>query len=313
MNLREKTILLLAVVGLAGMGCKNNTATAPNADHPLAFTIGGDIGSGFNDLNAPLGLCVDGSDNLYVADYGNNRIKQYNSAGTCLKTWSQAAASATNVSVTINHPYGLAMDNGGNILEVDNGGAQIQQLSTAGALLNKWGSAGTAAGSFNDPLWIAVNSGGSIYVSDGDNFRVQYFTAPNAFGGFLGSSCTCNALGEYYQTPTGIAFDSSNNAYVGDLGNDRIEVFDNTGAPVTTWGAGKFITVNGMAFDRSGNLLAVDTGARKILKFNSTGSLVDSWTLDSLAEPIDVAVDSTGAIWVSYQDATQAFLAKFAH
>jgi tripartite motif-containing protein 71 len=307
--------LMMVLVAIGGWGCKNNSTTSPNANHPIDFVVG-QFGSGFNDLNAPMGLCVDGADNIYVADYGNDRIKQYNSNGICLMTWSSGAASATNVHAIINHPYGMAIDGGGNIYEVDNGSAQIQEFSTAGFLSNQWGSAGTANGSFNVPGWDAISPGGQIYVSDDDNFRVQFFTAPGAFGGLLGSSCACSTLGKYYQTPTGIAFDTSGNAYVGDLGNHRIEVFDSTGppgAPVSTWGAGQFSSIDGMAFDHSGNLLAVDDGARAILKFNSSGSLIEKWIPDTTAEPIDVAVDSKGAVWVTFQAANIAFLTKFAH
>jgi sugar lactone lactonase YvrE len=316
MRRRKLIYFMMALVAVGGWGCKNNSTTSPNANHPIDFIVGGQLGSGFNDFNAPMGLCVDGSDNLYVADYGNNRVKQYNSNGVCLMTWSSGVASLTNVHAIINHPYGLALDSGGNILEVDNGGAQIQEFSTAGALLNQWGSAGTANGSFNDPLWIAVSPGGDIYVSDADNDRVQFFTGPGAFGGLLGSSCACSTLGRYYQSTTGIAFDASGNAYVGDLGNHRIEVFDSTGppgAPVSTWGAGLFTSVDGMAFDRSGNLLAADDGARAILKFNSTGGLIEKWVPDTTAAPKDVAVDSKGAVWVSFQSSTGAFLTKFDH
>ncbi len=311
-------ILFLLVSLLAGVwGCKNNSTTSPNANHPIDFVVG-QFGSGFDDLNAPIGLCVDAADNIYVADFGNDRIKQYNSNGICLMTWSSGAVSATNVQDAIHEPWGMAIDSGGNIYEVDHSASQIQEFSTAGGLLNQWGSAGTANGSFTNPLWIAVSPGGGIYVSESDaNFsKVQLFTSPGVFGGLLGTEGG-NALGDY-KTPVGLAFDAAGNAYVGDLGNRRIDVYDSTGppgAPVTTWGAGQFSSIGAMAFDHSGNLLAVDNGggARAILKFNSNGNLIEKWIPDTVATPMDVAVDSTGAVWVTFQATNVAFLTKFAH
>jgi hypothetical protein len=311
MRYRKNLFLLLVLLVGAVWGCKNNSSTSPDSAHPVDLAVG-QFGSGFDDLNSPIGLCVDGSNNLYVADYGNNRIKQYNSSGTCLAIWGGPVTVET-VAATLDGPWGLATDLGGNVLEVDKEGVKVQQFSTAGALITKWGSGGTANGSFTDPFWVAVNpTNGAIAISDTDNDRVQVFTSPNVFGSVLGSGCACSILGKYYSTTMGVAYDAAGNAYVGDLGNRRIEVFNSAGAPVSTWGAGDFTGIAGLAFDRSGNLLAVDQGAKTILKFNSTGGLIETWTPGFLARPEDAVVDSTGAIWVSFQDSADAFIVKYA-
>ncbi|HET9870054.1 MAG TPA: NHL repeat-containing protein [bacterium] len=301
MNSR-KFLFLLAVGALGlGWGCKNNTTTAPSADHPLDFVVGGDIGPGKNEFSAPMGLCVDGSDNLYVADYGNSRIKQYDSNGACQAVWGGPATVAT-VAAALNHPWGLALDSAGNILEVDHDTEQIQEFTTAGALVAQYGS-------FNVATWNAAGPGGVNMVSDDTGVHLFNGSGANGILATPGGS----AFGHYALDPSGLAYDAKGDIYVGDLGNHRIDVYDSTGTPVSIWGAGRFSSIAGMALDRSSNLLVADAGSRLIFKFDKFGNFVESWMPDTVAQPMDVAVDSTGAIWVSFQDVSQAFLAKFAH
>ena len=296
-------------MGLTGMGCKNNSTTSPNSAHPVVFSIGTTIGSGFNDFNTPAGLAIDGSDNLYVSDFGNNRIKQYNSAGTCLMTWSSAAASSTNVTDTIQSPYGLRIDGGSNLFEVDKNGRQMQKFSTAGVLATTWAQPSGALSA-----WVGVNkTTGDVYVSDGPNYDIHHY---DNNGNLLGS------FGQFGSGPTignfngiaGVAVDSSGQVYAVDEGSSRIEIFTSTGAPVTAWGLGGRSPVGGMQFDASGNLWVMDTDNQTILEFNSTGNLILTWVNPAeSAEPTDIAFDSTGAFWVSYQDSSDAFLVKYAH
>ncbi len=291
-----------------GWGCKNNSTTSPNSAHPVDFTVG-QFGSGFDDLNVPAGIDVDGSDNLYVSDFGNNRIKQYNSNGTCLMTWSSAAASVSNVAATIQSPYGLRLDAGSNVFEVDKNGRQIQEFSTLGVFSKKWAQ---PAGALS--AWLAINkTSGDIYVTDGPNYEVHHYdNAGNLIGSFgqLGSG---PAIGDF-DGIGGIAIDSSGQVYVVDEGSRRIEIFTAAGAPVTAWSLGVRSPVGGVQFDHSGNLWVMDTDNQTILEFNSTGTLIQTWkNPEGQAQPTDIAFDSTGAIWVSYQDTGQAFLVKYAH
>jgi sugar lactone lactonase YvrE len=305
----KKIIFALAVLGLTGMGCKNNSTTSPNAAHPFSFSIGTTIGNGFNDFNTPAGLAVDGSDNLYVSDFGNHRIKQYNSAGRCLMTWSSAVASATNVSDVIPSPYGLRIDAGSNLFVVDKNGRQIDKFSTAGVLSTNWAQ---PAGALS--AWVGINkSTGDVYVSDGPHYDIHHY---DNNGNLLGS------FGQFGSGPTignfngigGVAVDSTGQVYAVDEGSHRIEIFTSAGAPVTYWSLGDRSPVGGMQFDASGNLWVMDTDDQTILEFNSTGSLILTWANPGgSAQPTDIAFDSTGAFWVSYQDTEDAFLVKYSH
>ena len=75
-------------------------------------------------------------------------------------------------------------------------------------------------------------------------------------------------------SPSGIAVDSSNNVYVVDAGNNRIQKFTSNGTFITTWGSygtgnGQFISPSGIAVDSSNNVYVVDAGNNRIEIFVS--------------------------------------------
>jgi DNA-binding beta-propeller fold protein YncE len=87
--------------------------------------------------------------------------------------------------------------------------------------------AGTPGDNFNQPTDVAWDAQGNIFVSDGyTNARVAKFDKGGRFArswGQLGSE-----PGQF-NIPSSIAVDAQGNVYVADMGNKRIQVFDNNG------------------------------------------------------------------------------------
>jgi DNA-binding beta-propeller fold protein YncE len=92
-----------------------------------------------------------------------------------------------------------------------------------------------------------------------------------------------------FQSPRGIAVDSSGNVYVADSGNHRVQKFSSDGAYVTKWGSegfgdGQFHGASGLAVDSSRNVYVSDAvihgGGHRVLKFTDTGRMIGWWGQD---------------------------------
>ncbi|HET6517815.1 MAG TPA: HYR domain-containing protein [Nitrosopumilaceae archaeon] len=89
-----------------------------------------------------------------------------------------------------------------------------------------------------------------------------------------------NRDGEFYN-PQNIAIDSDGNVYVTDLGNRRVQQFDNNGVFLKSWGssgsgAGQFNSISGIAVDEN-SVYVVDNQLNKIQKFDLNGTFVTQW------------------------------------
>jgi len=225
----------------------------------------GTSGTAGGEFNLPFGIAVDGSDNVYVADYFNHRIQVLDSSLNFIKTfgWDVTIGGGTGFEVcstavsckagavvgnngALPGPRGIAVDGSGNVYVSDEGTSRIQKFSSAPAFLTKVGSSGSAAGEFIQPRGVAVDGSGNVYVADRDNHRIQKFSAALGFvsmwgwdvttGGGTGFevcsiavSCKAGVSGTgagQLNAPEGIADGS---VFVADTANNRVKIFNDDG------------------------------------------------------------------------------------
>lgn len=158
------------------------------------ITEWGSQGTGNGQFNSPTGIAVDAQGNVYVADRNNHRIQKFNSSGVYLDQWnadgveldlwgfpaSIAVDSTGNSYATSSRIYKFDPNGGfldifgepgnlisladivvapnGSIYAVDALNVTIKQYSTAGALLDEWGSSGSGQGQFSSPNGIAAST-----------------------------------------------------------------------------------------------------------------------------------------------------------
>jgi prepilin-type N-terminal cleavage/methylation domain-containing protein len=205
----------------------------------------GSIGTGAGQFTDPDGLAIDPSGNIFITDTANNRIEEYNSGGTFIKTWGwgvqdgassfETCTSGCQAGVSgagngqLDFPVGIALDSSGNIYVTDTGNNRVEEFSSSGAYVSKFGSSGSGNGQFVNAQFLAIGSNGNIYVVDGGNGgnggnnRVEEFNSSGTYISQFGSYGSSTPT--QFQTPIGIGLDSSGALYVSDNGNNRIGVF----------------------------------------------------------------------------------------
>src|SRR6201992_1118094 len=104
---------------------------------------------------------------------------------------------------------------------------------------------GASSDLFQSPTDVAWDSSGNIFVADGiGNARIAKFTPDGVFVKSWGSRGTGDSQ---FKTAHGVAVDAGGNVYVGDRGNNRIQVFDNDGnykSSITTGGDPEAICIS---------------------------------------------------------------------
>ena len=120
---------VIATAYIYGIGTGPQVAFGPG----IISTVAGNESGGYSgdggaatsaELAFPAGVAVDGAGNLYIADYGNQRIRKVTPGGTITTVagngnggYSGDGGPAT--SAELAHPYGVAVDGAGNLYIAD--------------------------------------------------------------------------------------------------------------------------------------------------------------------------------------------------
>lgn len=138
---------------------KNQQVDVMAANGSLLQTIT-TYGSSDKRLGIVQSVAVNESGELYVADLTNKMIHVYNPSGA----WTR--------SFGIDRPNGVEVRNG--VVYVLSW--RVSEYTTAGTLIQRWGSTGTGDNQLNQPyVGIAVDETGKIYIGDSKNHRVKVF------------------------------------------------------------------------------------------------------------------------------------------
>ena len=159
---------------------KQSAMDAPNSWTTAAGN--GTNGSGPYLLNKPIGIFVDTTLSVYIADSANHRVQLFFPSQQNGTTVAGKGAPST---ITLNDPCAVVLDGDGYLFIVDRGNHRIVASGPAGfrCIAGCTGTNGSAANQLSRPQRIALDSSGNIFVVDGDNQRIQKFLlAPNSCG-----------------------------------------------------------------------------------------------------------------------------------
>jgi streptogramin lyase len=242
------------------------------------------------EFYAPQGLAIDPNGNLFVADYGNNVIREITPAGVVTTYAGNGTAAfvdgAAQKVAAFNGPSGLAFDTKGNLFVADRNNNMIRKITPTGGVSLFAGarsggylnltvdSAAGNWGAFNKPSGLVFDSKGNLYVTDQNNSAIRQITPAGVISTIAGGKDQEALIGY----PAAICVDASGNSFIADESGRIIELTSNKLLYVLAGGynvqgyadgsgsAAQFNTPMGICVDASGNIYVSDLNNNRIRK-----------------------------------------------
>jgi DNA-binding beta-propeller fold protein YncE len=249
--------------------------------------------------NAPAGLAVDSSGNIYLADTGDGQIEEILAKG--------GYATVNDLGNGYFAPAGVAVDGSGNVFVADTSHGLIKEILAVNGSIPATSPSINTLASITAPYDLAVDGGGNIFVvSSGGLSEIL------AVNGVIPASPTILPIGSGFNAPYGVALDGSGDVFVADTFNHAVkEVVAVNGSipasPAIIPLGSNFNQPWSLALDPSGNIYVADNGNSAVYEITAASNYVTVNTLGSgFTGPAGVAVDISGNVYVA-DDIGQTF------
>ena len=164
----------------------------------VVTTIAGSGFQAFNDGTGsaasfyhPTSIAIDANNNLFVADYLNNRIRKITPSGvvsTLAGSGTTGRADGTGTSASFYGPTGLCVDGSGNIYVADYNNNLIRKVTQAGVVTTIAGNGSQGsnngigiASSFSYPYDVVCDASGNLFVTDQLNNQIRKITLATGY------------------------------------------------------------------------------------------------------------------------------------
>lgn len=278
------------------------------------ITIAGTGIGGFNGdgiaaagalLHAPNGVAVDGSGNVYVQDYSNNRIRKISTTGyitTIAGTGTAGNSGDGSVGTSADiRPYGVAVDKSGNVYFSDAGTGVVRKINTLGIISRYAGTAVPGYDGDNGPATaakldavagLAFDMSDNMYLADGRANVIRMVKKSTGIITTIAGDGTMSVSGDGFpatsvglDSPFAVAADRRGNVYFSDMNSHRVRKVDVDGMLTTVAGTGisgysgnmgpatnaQLNHPAGLAVDSIGNLYIADADNDVIRKVDTFG------------------------------------------
>ncbi len=259
----------------------------------------GSEGTSKGQFKEPVGTAIDGEGDVWVTDYGNDRVEKFGPDGSVSAAYGKEGSG----KVQFHGPTGIAINKStGDVYIADTWNNRVEELSSKGKYVTAFGTSGL--GTLKQPAGIGVDSAGNVWIADEGNDRLVEFSSTGTYIAAYGQE----GSGEVqFNKPAAVGF-SGENIYVADSANHRIEELTSKGAYVRAWGvdgegSGEFYAPEGIAVDAAGNLYISDYAADQIQEFSPSGAYRATFGGPGNGEgqfshPEGVAMDAAGDLYV---------------
>ncbi len=260
-------------------------------------------------FDAPAGLVVDGSGNVFVADCVSDTIRKIAADGTVttLAGLDSTAGSSdgSGSNARFSFPQSVALDSSGNLYVADSNNQTIRKISPAGAVTTFAGSAGQpgltdgtgTAARFANPSGVAVDAADNVFVCDGGNQVIRKISPTGTVSTFVGTVDPANSVrvdgtgtAARFLSPKSVAVDPSGDLFVAEGNNGKgadgaLRKITPTGVVTTVhFGADDYAYQANprVAADSAGNVFIWNNDTTKI---SAAGSVVNLTAINGIATP----------------------------
>lgn len=259
-----------------------NLVSAPT-DWTLFRTI---IGGG---MNAPSGVAIDASGNVWVSSFFGVASKFLPSGGPFFPSGITGSGLGSS--------YGIALDASDNVWipnregGANNGIGTVTELNSAGQPLS--GNAGYTTGGLNYPIALATDTNGSTWVVDYGN---SHLTVLSSSGQPL--SGASGYTSDLFAFPVAIAIDASHGAWVANQGGTTITHVSADGQ--TFLNSNCCNGASGLAIDGQGIIWVANYYGNTVSRVSPNGAVLASTLLDGgIDHPQAIAIDGAGTAWIA--------------
>ena len=263
---------------IAGSGSSIGNILLPPSFQSCAFS--GDGGAAASaQLCDPAQLAFDQAGSLYVADFGNARVRKISPAGIIATVagsgqpvppglsggaidYSPANPFSSGdggpaIHATFDRIAGAIFDAAGNLYVSDSGANRVRKIAPDGTIgpyagTGQAGYSGDGGPALQATLFgagpLALDPQGALYVITGDS-RVRKITADGTIHLVAGTGTGTGlnrsqgdggpAVNATLNEPGGVAFDALGNTYIADTSNARLRKIDASGIITTIAGPGQ--------------------------------------------------------------------------